>query len=625
MLQRVNASMLRLAVVVFLLGFAACSEGLDDENTSPENEPVQELPKDDLTKVSDEDVLEQIVLESVILLTGGYLSDEDVQSAAAEIFSHPQTIDTMNKLLRSAELENIDRRSLIYISGLSGREEFVQPLFEIATSTRLDPEIVDEIIYERRELERMAAISTLGRLGDVEKLEALLEVAEPHNQRVVWLQLHKLDREQWPMRKLAVEPGQTFLSDPKYQEMFNGLTEDFDMDGITVLDDEGSECEELEEWWPEDELWLAIMECEGEECDELWALAIECGHPCAYGCDSNEAQELTSFESSQESIVIGHHITVANATSEDESSSLGSPSCPKFRPWYDASITELGRLDAVDVFEALSANLPTLWAAVLTALITHVDVSTEWCDDELIEYYKDKYSFDDSWDKQMGKNRPCDLNTALGRTLNAIHLLHTASPREPLPWLSTPEDLLAEAGRYTGQHIPKLIATCKDDSVYMSTKAKIRAKKRHVTIHPPGFYEQYTVERASTLVHEARHTQRCRHNGNDGKNKCVSRSQSCDESYFDGCKKRVKSPPGKPPGASGYEARWLQQYLKYAEGEKVVTDESMATALWVTNYVLNQRFDVDPGFNVDEDGVSYVCVNKDRESNRLRCTRGAEN
>src|SRR5699024_9544897 len=163
--------------------------------------------------------------------------------------------------------------------------------------------------------------------------------------------------------------------------------------------------------------------------------------------------------------------------------------------------------------------------------------------------------------------------------------------------------------------------TCKDDSAYMSTKAKIRAKKRHVTIHPPGFYKQHTVERASTLVHEARHTQRCRHNGNDGKNKCVSRSKSCDESYFDGCKKRVKSPPGKPPGANGYQVRWLREYLEYAEDEKVITENSRETAAEFANYRLNQRFDVDPGFNVDENGVFYSCEELERQNDRAVCVR----
>src|SRR5215211_8238082 len=93
-------------------------------------------------------------------------------------------------------------------------------------------------------------------------------------------------------------------------------------------------------------------------------------------------------------------------------------------------------------------------------------------------------------------------------------------------------------------------ARCKADRKMISRRVAAIRKGSNL----PFFYNENVVERAATILHEARHADWCGHNGNDGSNKCPARSDSCDESFENGCK-GVGSPSGR--GATGYQALWL--------------------------------------------------------------------
>lgn len=607
-----------------MMGVAACSGELDATEATPTDSnpqaPYQDDDDDHMANLDDEQEVEQLVVETAELLTGGYLDDENARMAAEEIFSYPQMISKLQDLLSSTEQEHIDRQRLIYIAGLSGRSEFSDILLAIASTPSLDPESVTEWAYETHETERLAAISSLGRLGDVASLQELLDLVPPRTQRTVWLELHQLDSDRWPMRKLSVEPGERLLSDPDYREMFESLIEglDVDEDGIVILDDEDDECEELEVW-PEDELEEALLECEGEDCDELWDLAGKCDRGCVLGCSRgvNDSQDVetpvqkTRLDFTPEQNNVAFMTPAAQAPRSCPDVVIDPPEVPTYE--------ELGFRGPMEQFEIMSRRLPRLFAALLAGLSLKAGHAGEWCNPHMIQSYKDGYDFDSSWDSSAkGADTPCDLNTALGRMYNAIHLLHTASPRAPIAGYSRYDDLLAEGGSYTQKEIRKMVASCKDTHVTMSVKAKLLKKNRKLTVYPEGFFGVSTAVRAATLVHEARHTQRCRHNGNDGKNPCPSKSDSCDESILDGCKKRALGPGKGQPGAVAYGVKWATLYLAQAPDDKIDGYQRSKVQRYV-NYRLNERLDVDPGYNVTVAGAEFGCDRSFSESGKVRC------
>lgn len=222
-------------------------------------------------------------------------------------------------------------------------------------------------------------------------------------------------------------------------------------------------------------------------------------------------------------------------------------------------------------------------------------IDPPWCNSTLISEYWNGYSFNGSWDSSMGWNDPCNLNFPLGRTLNAIHLLHTAAPVPPSSYNDFSGDFLRWAGNYARREIPSLRASCATD-VNASTNWAALKKNRYVTMKQPSFYDMSTAARAAVIIHEARHTERCSHNGNDGSNRCCSKNASCDESWNDGCD-GVGSPSGA--GGTGWQVRWLQWYL-YAGTP--VNSYQRSDALQMANFRLIQRFDEHPGFTLTQYG-----------------------
>ena len=620
--------MLQCIVVALMMGGAACSGDADggdafstgdyrqDEYQEDKN-PNENDEEGRVPSLDDDREVEQLIIETVELLTGGYLDSENALMAAEEIFSHRQVISQVQELLSSSDQGQIDKYSLIYIAGLSGRSEFSEILFTLASAPRLNPELATEQQYEKLEKERIAALRALGRLGDIDRLKKLLELVPGESQITVWLELYQLDGDRWPMRKLPVELGEDLLSDPDYREMYESLIEglDVDVEGVVVLDDEDDECEELE-GWPEDELELALLECEGEDCDELWELAAKCDRGCVLGC-------VKRFEDSRD---IETHIQLAEANLAPKENNMtyaasvaqAPRSCPNVTQAVIASNDELGLYVPIQQFKTLSLHLPQLFAAILAAAAIETGHAREWCNARVIQNYKDRYNFDGSWDADMGAGTPCDLNTALGRILNAIHLLHTASPREPIAGFIRYNDLLAEGGVYTQNEIPEMVASCNQKNASMSVRALLRKKKRRLTVFPAGFYGSSTAERAAVIIHEARHTERCRHNGNDGKNRCPSGSTSCDESVVDGCKRRALGPGKGQPGAVAYGVRWTELYLAQAPANKI-DDFQRDRANSDANFRLNHRFDVDPGYNITARGEAVSCARYAEISGNIEC------
>ena len=225
-----------------------------------------------------------------------------------------------------------------------------------------------------------------------------------------------------------------------------------------------------------------------------------------------------------------------------------------------------------------------------------------WCSQPWVDFYWDAYDFDKGdWDDGFGWHAACDLRKPLARTFQAIQLVNYASPNEATNTDDFSGNFLRWAGNYTIREIDELDARCGDGTKRAYTKWGIIIDN-YTKLYIPFFYNENVVERAATLVHEARHADWCGHNGNDGSNKCSARSNSCDEKYRDGCS-GIGSPSGR--GAVGYQILWLWWYAFEADAQH--SNPTMKDfARDEANRLLNTMLDVDPCFNITSTGAKVI-------------------
>ena len=218
-------------------------------------------------------------------------------------------------------------------------------------------------------------------------------------------------------------------------------------------------------------------------------------------------------------------------------------------------------------------------------------VQTSYCPNgspaAFVSQMKDYYDMErDEWNDGFGWTVPCDSTRAFGRTLNALQILHFASPNAPSRTDDFAGNLLRWGGNYAIRHIAELRAIC-GDSAYATTTTNLVPGLRKTELKKKFFWQLGPVARAAVLVHEARHADGCRHNGGDGANACKLNGKTCqsaDESWEDGCMYF------DTVGANYYGIVWVHWYL--IEGKAWYKTEPMITgALTYANMKL-AAFDV---------------------------------
>lgn len=224
-----------------------------------------------------------------------------------------------------------------------------------------------------------------------------------------------------------------------------------------------------------------------------------------------------------------------------------------------------------------------------------------WCTEAWIDFFWDAYDFDKGdWDQGFGWDDACNRRLPLARTFQAIQILNYASPNEPTTTGDFNGNILRWGGNYTIREFDELDARCGDGTARASTAWG--GFDDYTELYLPFFYNENSVERAGTLMHEARHADWCGHNGNDGSNKCPAKSDSCDEKYLDGCG-GFASPSGR--GADGYQVLWLWWYAFEADSQH----SSSTMKAWArdeANRILNTMFDVNPCFNITSTGGKTI-------------------
>lgn len=471
------------------------------------------------------------------------ISDNEIDAIARQLNTRSDLAEAVDGILQEHALDDHTLQALIFAAGHSKNPRFAASLQAIATSPVLPTDVVGEPYFRKREIERLASVNALGDIGDLATLEHLYENTAPWLRNTIRMELNGLDPANWSMRTLPPEILESPNADAAYAKHFYKQLEGLHSDGVVVFDDEIDWNEEFQE----------ISEYITENEDEP---LVETPPPPTV----RTPNQLSSVE--------------INPLTKSASSTTVPYAC---------GIT--------------SANVPRLTS-------NELNQTSEWCNNKTISDYWRRYDFDGSWNAAMGYNDPCNLNLPLGRTFNAIHLLHTAAADAPSNYSDTSGSLLRKGGNYAMGEIPKLKASCAKSPV-ASVRAKILKKKRHLTLYRPFFYSYSTATRAGIIIHEARHTQRCRHNGNDGNNKCFANSDSCDESLYDGCKNLALAPNGA--GGVGYEILWLWQYIDIAKpSKKNLYHRRQAAA--EANLNLNQYLDVHPYFNIRDNGRIKWCA-----------------
>ena len=222
-----------------------------------------------------------------------------------------------------------------------------------------------------------------------------------------------------------------------------------------------------------------------------------------------------------------------------------------------------------------------------------------WCFQSWVDYFWDAYDFDEGdWDDGFGFSNACDLTRPLGRTFNAIYVLNYADGPGSKSRSDFSGSILHWGGNYSMREIDELDARCGDGGSRAYTRWGVFIDN-YTNLYLPFFYGENVVERAGTLLHESRHADWCGHNGNDGSNKCPSQSDSCDESFENGCS-GFGSPSGR--GAVGFQAVWLWWFTVDADSI-TGTSTRKAFARDEANRIFDTMFDVSPCINITSSGA----------------------
>ena len=236
---------------------------------------------------------------------------------------------------------------------------------------------------------------------------------------------------------------------------------------------------------------------------------------------------------------------------------------------------------------------------------SHEGSVSSWCKSTWIAYFWDKYSFDKgNWDDGFGYWDVCNSRKPLARTFNAIDVVNYADGNGSGRSINDfSGNILNWGGNYTMREIDELDAHCADPeggNFSAMTYYGLGADER-TELYLGFFYDRTDVERAAVLVHEARHADHCGHNGNDGSNKCVSRSRDCEETFYDGCADQPWIVDETGRGATAWEVLWLWYFVLDADPFYGTTTRR-ALARDKANAKLDTKFDVHPCINISSWG-----------------------
>lgn len=197
------------------------------------------------------------------------------------------------------------------------------------------------------------------------------------------------------------------------------------------------------------------------------------------------------------------------------------------------------------------------------------------CWQAFIDWAWDAYDFDKSdWDDGFGWHAACDIRLPLARTFNAIFCLEYSSPDPSNESFSMP--ILWWGGRYARSHIDELDARCGDGTAFAATRTGGLFVDEWTRLYLGFFYNEDVPERASTLIHEARHADAGKGHDRNG-----------------------RDPDWAYNGANRFQIAWLAWFINQGENTSLALKTRARQA---ANFRLATRFATDPGFRLDPNG-----------------------
>jgi hypothetical protein len=153
------------------------------------------------------------------------------------------------------------------------------------------------------------------------------------------------------------------------------------------------------------------------------------------------------------------------------------------------------------------------------------------CQQKYIDQFWEHFDFDkDDWDDGFGYDAACNVNQPLARTFNALYLLAYSAE----DYARSTSDFSGNALRwgypYSATRIDELDGRCGSGDKTSGPRATTYRgpfTNDRTVLKWPFFYGEVVVQRAATILHEARHAGGKSHNGGSD----CPREASCDTSW----------------------------------------------------------------------------------------------
>jgi len=153
------------------------------------------------------------------------------------------------------------------------------------------------------------------------------------------------------------------------------------------------------------------------------------------------------------------------------------------------------------------------------------------CNQPFIDAVWEHFDFDKGdWDDGFGWDEACNVDQPLARTFNALYLLAYSAEDYATSTSDFSGNALRWAYPYSASNIDELDGRCgsgdKNTGARATTYRGPTVDDRTV-LKWPFFYGEVVVQRAGTILHEARHAAGKSHNGGSG----CPRGKSCDTNW----------------------------------------------------------------------------------------------
>ncbi|QQO53705.1 MAG: hypothetical protein N838_10410 [Thiohalocapsa sp. PB-PSB1] len=204
------------------------------------------------------------------------------------------------------------------------------------------------------------------------------------------------------------------------------------------------------------------------------------------------------------------------------------------------------------------------------------------CDQAYIDFFWFNYGFNGNkkyWDDGFGWHDCCNTSKPLARTFNALYLLNYSA--EDYMNESWDSPILNWGCRYARNKLNDLRSKCGDGSAW-AKHFDYWIFGSHVELYMGFFYSESVVERAATLIHEARHEDKG-HNANFPSGSVFGAGNSGADSSW------------------GYKGAWMYDALYlwwfYAAGTRT-TSAMKQRARQRGNLIIDNAFATHPGYSI---------------------------